>query len=278
MDSKQIHRKFFSCYDLANWLNEKGELVKSSDAHYQHCGTKEGFKKDFLKANIQDFYSENEVYLIIGSGNSSLKLKSDLVGEIEKFIGKKEIGLMDKELKKLMFISHIGAFKKGEVIDYPKSRKRKDGTTLNVGFHANMVDMSTKRLADILREPFDHLSENMSNDYYGNMEHLWIDLELIESHRSWSFRFQKRVTLSGFGLPGKDFKYNVGHYSVKPDFEKLKSLADESIMEYVLTLIYDSTEILFSKKRTLGDFDTERFRSDFTKACKELGCVIEKNN
>ena len=276
MDSKQIHRKFYKNYDLANWQDENGELVKSNDAHYQHCGTKEGFKKELLNKNLQEFFTEDEVYLIIRSGNSSLLSKSDLLDEIEKFIGKKEIGLMDKELKKLMFISHIGAFKKGKVIDYPKNREREDGTILNVDFQVNMMDMSTKNVADIVREPFDHLSKKMSNDYNGNMEHLWIDLELIQSDKSWSFRFQKRVTLSSFGLPGKDFKYNVGHYSVKPDFEKLKSLKEESIMEYVLTLIYESTEVLFSKKRTLGDFDTNRFRSDFIKACKELGWKIEK--
>ena len=278
MDSKQIHRKFYSNYDLANWLDKNGELVKSNDVHYQHCGTKENFKKDLLNKNIQEFYTEDKVYLIIGSGNSSLLLKSDLLDEIEKFIGKKEIGLMDKELKKLIFINHVGVFKKGKVIDYPKNRKRKDGTILKVGFHTNRVDISTKRVANIVREAFNYLSEKMSNDYNGNMKHLWIDLELIESDKSWSFRFQKRVTLSGFGLPGKDFKYNVGHYSVKPDFEKLKSIKEESIMEYILTLIYDSTEILSSKKKTLGDFDTERFRSDFTKSCKELGCKIEKSN
>ena len=76
----------------------------------------------------------------------------------------------------------------------------------------------------------------------------------------------------------QSIKYNVGHFSVKPDFEKLKSMKEESIMEYILTLIYESTEILSGKNKTLGNFDTDRFRSDFIKACKELGCQIEQNN
>lgn len=276
MNSKQIHRKFYNNYDLAKWLNENGELVKSNHALYQNYGIKEDFKKELLNKNLQDFFMDDDVYLIIGSGNSSLLSKSDILDEIEKSIGKKEIGLMDKEHKNLMFINHIGTSKKGKVIDYPKNRKRKDGTILNVDLHTNIVDLSTKRVADIVSESFDFLSKKMSNDYNGNMEHLWIDLELIEGYKSWSFRFQKRVTLSGFGLPGKDFKYNVGHYSVKPDFEKLKLSTENEVLDYILNLIFKSTEIFFSKKKALGDFDTNRFRSDFRKACKELGFEIEK--
>ncbi|WNJ20357.1 hypothetical protein [Pontibacter sp. G13] len=274
MDSKQLHRKFYSRYDLANWFDDKGELVKADDAHYVHCGTQEDFNKDLLDKHIQDFYMEDKVYLIIGSGNSSLCSKSNLLGGIERFIGKKQIGLMDQELKKLIFISHIGVFKKGVVIDHPKNRKRQAGSILNVAFHANKMDRSTQRVADMIREPLDFLSKKLSNDYNGNMEHLWIDIELIERDKPWSFRFQKRVTLSGFGLPGKEFKYNVGHYSVKPDFEKLQSTTDDSMIAYILLLLFNSTEILFSRKKTLGDFDTDRFRSDFTNACKELGFEI----
>lgn len=280
MNSKQLHRKFHSKYDLTKWFNESNELANEQDAKYYHCGIKDDFNRSLVDNTIQTYYSDDDVYLIIGSGNSSLFPKSEIVNEIEKFIGKKEIGLMDKDLKKLMFFSHIGVFKKGVVIDYPKSRIRKNGSLLKVGFHANMMDSKTKHVADIIHKPFEVLSEKLNNDYGGNMEHLWIDLELIESHladrKPHSFRFQKRVTLSGFGFPGKEYNYNVGHYSVAPDFERLKSLPEESICDYILRLVFLSTQVLVDKKKKLDDFKAEQFRKDFINVCKELGYSIEE--
>ncbi len=280
MNSKQLHSKFYSKYDLTKWFNESNELSKEQDVKYYHCGTKNDFNRSLVDNAIQTYYSDDNVYLIISTGNSSLFPKSEIVNEIEKFIGKKEIGLMDKDLKKLMFFSHIGVFKKGVVINYPKSRIRKNSSLLKVGFHANMMDSKTKHVTDIIDKPFEVLSEKLSNDYGGNMEHLWIDLELIERHLAdrmpHSFRFQKRVTLSGFGLPGKEYKYNVGHYSVAPDFEKLKSLPEELICDYILRLVYESTQVLVDKKKKLDDFKSEQFRKDFIAVCEELGYSIKE--
>jgi hypothetical protein len=68
---------------------------------------------------------------------------------------------------------------------------------MKVGLHANMCDSTTKRIADALHAPFEAISNDLSRDYGGTMEHLWIDFELIEAHAErhppWSFRFQKRV-------------------------------------------------------------------------------------
>jgi hypothetical protein len=149
---------------------------------------------------------------------------------------------------------------------------------MQVGFHANMCDSTTERIAEALHGPLKAISKDMSKDYGGTMEHLWVDFELVEAHAErrppWSFRFQKRVGGSSpdklTGLPRRVHK-NVGHYSLRPDFPELRSVPQESIVSYVLSLIYASTSILIEKQRKLGGFDADKFRSDFVAACRQHG-------
>lgn len=152
---------------------------------------------------------------------------------------------------------------------------------MQVGIHANMCDTDTNHVASSLHDPFRSLAAALSGEYGGIMEHLWIDLELIETHCKadgkprYPFRFQKRVAgRSYFGLPPSEDKFNVGHYSVRPDFELLKSLSSEQIVPYVLSLIYSSTDILTEKRKKLGEFDVSGFRSKFGEECARLGYDI----
>jgi hypothetical protein len=48
---------------------------------------------------------------------------------------------------------------------------------MKLDFHASICDESTRSLADALRPLFDKLSEQLSGEYGGPMEHLWIDIE-----------------------------------------------------------------------------------------------------
>jgi hypothetical protein len=156
---------------------------------------------------------------------------------------------------------------------------------MEVALHANMYDLSTKRIADALRTPFKAISRDLSRDYGAAMHHLWIDFELIEAHAerrpAWSFRFQKRVGGSSpdklTGLPRRVHK-NVGHYSVRPDFQELRSVPQESIVSYVLSLIYASTSVLVEKQKKLEGFDARKFRSDFLTTCRQLGYDIGPTN
>ncbi len=153
---------------------------------------------------------------------------------------------------------------------------------MQVAIHANIVDQSTTKLADVLRSIFKSLTDKLQGDYGGSMEHLWIDLELVEDHAKadgsprHSFRLQKRVSGRGrFGLPAIEDRLNVGHYSVRPDFSRLHSLPISASTEYVIKQIYDSTEILISKHKRLNGFDAQLFRSRFANCCEELGFNIQ---
>jgi hypothetical protein len=148
---------------------------------------------------------------------------------------------------------------------------------MEVGLHANKCDQSTKKIADALRQPFKLIGPALKGDYGGTIEHLWIDFELIRSHSEmsppWSFRFQKKVGGGRCPLTGLDTPIyrNVGHYGVHPDFDTLLSLEPDSVVPYVLSLIYDSTEVLIEKQKKLGGFNADAFRSTFWTACYEAG-------
>ena len=156
---------------------------------------------------------------------------------------------------------------------------------MQVGLHANMCDQSTRHAANALRPPFKALSERLSGDYGGVMEHLWVDLELLEStarpdgRSRFPFRFQKRVSgRSHFGLPATPDKFNVGHYSVRPDYQTVRSLSAVQVVPYLLSLVYESTSILLEKDKRLGGFDASRFRSSFLLACKDIGYEISERS
>ena len=151
---------------------------------------------------------------------------------------------------------------------------------MEVSLNANMLDQATERIAEVLRAAFELIEKDVSKDYGGTIEHLWIDFELIESHAErrppFKFRFQKKVGGHVFkmtGLPVPLF-HNVGHYSVRPDFRQLLSLPLESVANYALALIYTSTSILVEKQKRLGDFDADGFRRDFLRSCQHHGYQV----
>ena len=144
---------------------------------------------------------------------------------------------------------------------------------MEVNLNANMCDQATRQIAEALRNAFKPISKELSKDYGGTMAHLWIDFELIQSHaerrQPFPFRFQKKVggSICKFtGLPTPVYE-NVGHYSVRPDFQELLRVPLESVVSYALSLIYVSTSVLVEKQKKLGGFDAQRFRLDFLSSC-----------
>ena len=155
---------------------------------------------------------------------------------------------------------------------------------MEVSLNANMCDHATQQIAKILRGAFKTIEKDLSKDYGGTIQHLWIDFELIESHAErrppFPFRFQKRVGGSVFKLTGlpTPVRENVGHYSVRPDFQELLRIPLESVASHALSLIYASTSVLVEKQKKLGGFDAQRFRRDFLSSCRERGYEIVHHN
>ncbi|MBK9580194.1 MAG: hypothetical protein IPK50_14440 [Fibrobacterota bacterium] len=149
---------------------------------------------------------------------------------------------------------------------------------MEVEFHANMSDSATYHVSRALGPVLEPLGVQLSGEYGGVMEHLWIDLELVESHAKpdgkprHPFRLQKRVSgVAPFGLPPMPDQFNVGHFSVRPDFKRIASLPVEEAVAYALSLIYQSLDILQEKKKKLGGFDAQLFRERFKTTCETLG-------
>jgi hypothetical protein len=155
---------------------------------------------------------------------------------------------------------------------------------MEVRINANISDSDTEQIAKILREAFQTVEKDLSKDYGGEIQHLWIDFELIRSRAErrspFPFRFQKRVggSVSKLtGLPTAVYK-NVGHYSVRPDLGELLRIPPEAVASYALGLIYASTSVLVEKQKKLGGFDARRFREDLLASCREHGYQITFRN
>jgi hypothetical protein len=155
---------------------------------------------------------------------------------------------------------------------------------MQVLLNANTSDSDTERVRKILYDVFRVIKKDLSKDYGGTIQHLWIDFELIpswaERHPPFRFRFQKKVGGSVCRLTGLPTPLceHVGHYSVRPDFQKLLSLPPESVASYALSLIYASTSVLVEKQKKLGGFDASRFRMDFLASCRQHGFEIDHDN
>ena len=147
------------------------------------------------------------------------------------------------------------------------------------------------RIKNILKPVFEALSQKLSGEYGGPMEQLWIDFEILpadaEQRGPWSFRFQKRVApprwmVDAFGTKPE---FNVGHYSLRVDYAAFRELDHylvfeehdpKEIIAYAVRLLYESTQTLRGKKRTLGAFDADAFRARFIQALGELGIAIDQ--
>jgi hypothetical protein len=148
---------------------------------------------------------------------------------------------------------------------------------MNVEIHANICDYKTEKIMNQLTGPFEFLGNKLSHNYGGTMEHLWIDFELssmsTKHSRPFSFRFQKRVSGKSqmIAIDSPDL-YNVGHYSVRPNFKELHKAKDA--VQYALQIIYESTEVLIEKQKRLKGFDALLFRSEFVIQCENIGYDI----
>ena len=154
---------------------------------------------------------------------------------------------------------------------------------MEVGIHANVSDLATYKVAGALRPVFAGLSSQLCGQYGGVMEHLWIDLELVARFTNargiprYPFRFQKRVSgRSQLGLPSVPDNFNVGHFSVRPDFALISTLPAEQAIRYALSIIYGALEVLLAKQKKLGNFDAVLFRQRFHEYCQSAGypCAI----
>ena len=151
---------------------------------------------------------------------------------------------------------------------------------MNVQIAAPKFDQGTEHVAKLIRPHLDKLSQVLSGEYGGTMDHLWIDLELCpwedDARDPWPFRFQKRVT------PPRDLRelgakvhFNVGHFSVRPDYFELAHIPMTDVVCHLMRLIYDATRTLETRKQ-IGNFDVHAFRNKFADFIAEGGCAANK--
>src|SRR5262249_40337240 len=111
---------------------------------------------------------------------------------------------------------------------------------------ASTSDQGTEHLAALVRPHLDALTATLSGHSPRRMNRLWIDLEMCpgdSDHRpAFALRFQKRVVmpreLRAFGR--QEF-FNVGSYTVRPDYFELARVPLDDVRCYLLRLVFDST-------------------------------------
>lgn len=148
---------------------------------------------------------------------------------------------------------------------------------MDVLISASKNDQGTEHLADLVRPHLHALTSTLSGEYGGPMNHLWIDLELCPGdadHRpAFAFRFQKRVVMPReFRALGTPEFFNVGRYSVRPEYFELARVPLDDVRCYLLRLVFDSTQSL-ARKRQLKGFDLGLFRQRFAAALTAQGCA-----
>jgi len=148
---------------------------------------------------------------------------------------------------------------------------------MDVLVSAPKSDQGTEQVATLIRPHLEALSSALSGNYGGSMAHLWIALELCPGDADvrppFPFRLQKRVrTPREVRVLGDREFFNVGSYSVRPDYFELARVPLHEVPCYLMTLLYESTKGLHGK-RQLNGFDVEAFRSRFEQAIASQGCM-----
>ncbi|WP_121966198.1 hypothetical protein [Myroides sp. N17-2] len=276
MDSKQLFRIYNKQFHSANWFNKAGVIAQSDgDVEWVYCGVNDDFKYEKVVELISDFFKEEEnLYLCCSSTKSLLVSKEEAVSEISTSLHKKEVGLINESLDRIIHFTMYGVYKVGIITEFPKSRERTPNTLLQVAFYANIVDEQTKHIPRVIDLYLKEIALVLNRDYGGVMEHLWININLSEVEKVFPFRFQKRVESSSSYI--NPYSYNVGHYSIAPDFNELKNFkTEEAICKYFFNLLYTSMKVLHKKQKSLGGFNAIIFKEDFRKACKNIGYTID---
>ena len=139
-------------------------------------------------------------------------------------------------------------------------------------FDIPRTDQGVELVTERLHEPLQTLSLLMCGDYGGDMEHLWVDMEISPSHADlrpepWPFRFQKRMAQGSLIDNSREHLNNVGHYSFRPD---LLNVPLEQVVSYALNELYESTAILERCSTRLTGFDVEKFRADLAREVARL--------
>jgi hypothetical protein len=141
---------------------------------------------------------------------------------------------------------------------------------MEVFLSAAECDQGTEHLADLIRPLLDKVSPMLTGEYGGPMEHLFVALDLIPGRADdgppSAFRLQKRVrTPRELRALGDRELFNVGSYSVRPDFLELAQVPLEDVPCYLIKLMYESTADLKGKRQLKG-FDVDLFRQKFAAA------------
>ena len=149
---------------------------------------------------------------------------------------------------------------------------------MQVSIGAAETDQGMHHITEVVWPHLDRLSAALSGEYGGPMEHLWIALELVpgraDERDPWPFRFQKRVAPQGRDLKrlGATEHFNVGHFSVRPDFFELARVPLPDVPCYLMRLVYEATRTL-EKRKQLEGFDVQAFRAKFAQYLEASECA-----
>jgi len=93
---------------------QKAEWEKAkNDNVWSFVGNGDEFKLDLVQKNINNFFSENTIYFVMGRHKSKEIKKEAAAKEVESLLTNQDITLCNKEFKRFIVFSYIGVAKQG---------------------------------------------------------------------------------------------------------------------------------------------------------------------
>lgn len=144
--------------------------------------------------------------------------------------------------------------------------------------HVAGVDQGVEQQADVLQPHLERLGRHLSQDYGGEMQHLWIQIQICPGDADRGpplpFRLQRRVSgrqsARRLGLPAGPDTHQVGSFAVRPDPVAFAATELDELPAYVIRVLHQAAVVLEEKSAQLGGFDAPRFRKDILRYLEQM--------
>ena len=94
---------------------QKAEWEKGNNGNeWSFIGDGEGFQLEIAQRSINNYFTEEELYLVTDRNKSKEIKKENAASEVKSLLKDQDVTLCNKEFKRFIVFNHIGVAKQGE--------------------------------------------------------------------------------------------------------------------------------------------------------------------